>query len=283
MTGDALYAGTVTHARTHQVRHAFRYPVYMHLFDLDALDGLNARHRLLGYNRRRVVGLHDADHFDGRPLGEAVRAAVEDAGRPWPGGRVMMLTNARVFGYVFNPISIFYCFDRHDALDTVVAEVHNTFGDTHAYVLPGRAGSPSRPPCAPGRPPCAPSRPSAEAVGSESRPYLASRPSAKKVMHVSPFFPLDGTYQFALPPPGDTLDVDIDLSVGDERRLAARLRLRRRALSDASLAGMLLRYPLMTLQVIGAIHWEALRLWWKGVRYLPRPAYAPDAARRTQP
>lgn len=252
MTGDALYAGTVSHARTHEVGHAFRYPVYMHLFDLDALDGLNDRHRLLGYNRRRVVALHDTDHFDGRPLREAVRAVVEGAGRTWPGGRVLLLTNARVFGYVFNPISIFYCFDTQDALDTVVAEVHNTFGDTHAYVLPGRAGSPSR-------------------------------PSAKKAMHVSPFFPLDGTYQFALPPPGDTLDVDIDLSVGSERRLAARLRLRRQPLSDASLAGMLLRYPLMTLQVIAAIHWEALRLWWKGVRYLPRPAYAPDAARRTQP
>lgn len=261
MTGDALYAGTVTHARTHQVHHAFRYPVYMHLFDLDALDGLNTRHRLLGYNRRRVVGLHDADHFDGRPLREAVRAAVEDAGRPWPGGRVLMLTNARVFGYVFNPISLYYCFDPQNQLDTVVAEVHNTYGETHVYVLPGRAGSPGRP----------------SAKGSPSRP------SMKKAFHVSPFFTLDGTYRFALPAPAESLDVDIDLAVGGERRLAARLRLQRRPLTDASLARMLLRYPLMTVQVITAIHWEALRLWWKGVRYLRKPAYMPDTARRTQP
>jgi DUF1365 family protein len=259
VTGDALYAGTVSHARTHEVRHAFRYPVYMHLFDLDALDGLNDRYRLLGYNRRRVVALHDADHFDGRPLREAVRAVVEDAGRTWPGGRVLLLTHARVCGYVFNPISLYYCFDTDGTLDTVVAEVHNTFGDSHAYVLPGRAASPCH---------------------SSDSP---SRPSAKKVMHVSPFFTLDGTYHFALPAPGETLDVDIDLTVGDERRLAARLRLRRRPLSDAALARMLLRYPMMTVQVIAAIHWEALRLWWKGVRYLPRPAYAPHAARRTQP
>lgn len=252
MTGDALYAGTVTHARTHQVRHAFRYPVYMHLFDLDALDGLNARYRLLGYNRRRVVGLHDADHFDGRPLGEAVRAAVEDAGLPWPGGRVLMLTNPRVFGYVFNPISLYYCFDVDGVLDSVVAEVHNTFGDTHVYVLPGGAGSPSR-------------------------------SSSKKVMHVSPFFTLDGTYRFALPAPAASLDVDIDLTVGGERRLAARLRLRRRPLTDATLTWMLLRYPLMTVQVIGAIHFQALRLWWKGVRYLRKPAHMPEAARRTLP
>lgn len=261
MTGDALYAGTVTHARTHQVRHVFRYPVYMHLFDLGALDGINARHRLLGYNRRRLVGLHDADHFDGRPLCEAVRAAVEDAGRRWPGGRVLMLTNARVFGYVFNPISLYYCFDQAEALDVVVAEVHNTYGGTQVYVLPGRAGSPSRP----------------SAAGSPSRP------STQKVMPVSPFLAPDGTYRFALPAPAESLDVDIDLTVAGERRLAARLRLRRRPLTDATLTWMLLRYPLMTIQVIAAIHWEALRLWWKGVRYLRTPARVPEIARRTQP
>lgn len=249
MTGDALYAGTVTHARTHQVRHAFRYPVYMHLFDLDALGGLNARYRLLGYNSRRVVGLHDADHFDGRPLGEAVRAAVEDAGLPWPGGRVLMLTNARVFGYVFNPISLYYCFDPANVLDAVVAEVHNTYGETHVYVVPGRNGA----------------------------------PTSKKAFHVSPFFTLDGTYRFAVPAPAESLDVDIDLTVGGERRLAARLRLRRHPLTDATLTWMLLRYPLMTVQVIGAIHFQALRLWWKGVRYLRKPAHMPETARRTLP
>jgi uncharacterized protein len=170
-----------------------------------------------------------------------------------------MLTNARIFGYVFNPISLYYCFDRHDTLDTVVAEVHNTFGERHVYVLaPGsddRSGQPIETPTA----------------------------SAKKDFHVSPFFTLDGTYRFVLPVPDALLAADIDLEVGGVRRLAARLRLQRQALTEAALAWMLVRYPLMTLQVIGAIHWQALRLWWKGVKYLPKPAYAPETARRTQP
>ncbi len=249
MTHEALYVGVVTHARTHEARHAFAYGLYMHLFDVDALPSLNARFRLLGYNRRRLVGVHDADHFDGRPIAEAVRREVERAGRPWPGGRVLMLAQARVFGYVFNPITVYYCFDREETLDTVVAEVHNTFGERHVYVLRPDEG----------------------------------RAAAKKVFHVSPFFSLDGTYAFTLPVPDTHLDLAIDLEVGGVRQLAARLHLARRPLSDGSLARMLLRYPAMTMQVIGAIHVEALRLWWKGLRYRPKPAYAPESARHTRP
>lgn len=256
MTAHALYRGTVTHARTHEGRHAFAYPLYMHLFDLADLDAVNDSFRLLGYNRRRPVAVHDADHFDGRPLAEAVRAEVEKTGAPWPGGRVQMLTNARIFGYVFNPITLYYCLDTHDTLATVVAEVHNTFGERHVYVL----------------------RPAHD--GPSAAPLAAS---AKKAFHVSPFFSLDGTYRFELPAPDALLAADIDLEVGGVRRLAARLRLQRQALTESTLAWMLLRYPLMTLQVIGAIHWEALRLWSKGVKYLPKPAYAPETARRTQP
>lgn len=256
MTEHALYRGVVSHARTHEVAHAFAYPIYMHLFDLGALAGINRSFRLLGYNRRRPAALHDADHFDGRPLADAVRDEVDRAGATWPGGRVLMLTNVRVFGYVFNPISLYYCFDPADRLATVVAEVHNTFGERHVYVL---------------------------TAASDEAPTAPLSASAKKVFHVSPFFTLDGTYRFVLPVPDAALAADIDLDVGGVRRLAARLRLHRQALSDASLAWMFLRYPLMTLQVIGAIHWEALRLWWKGVRYLPKPAHAPETARRTQP
>lgn len=249
MTGHALYAGVVTHTRTHVVRHTFAYRVYMHLFEVGELGHVNGHFRLLGYNRRRPVGLHDADHFDGRPIAEALRREVERAGRRWPGGRVLMLANARVFGYVFNPISVYYCFDPNDQLETVVAEVHNTFGERHVYVLHPQQ----------------------------------SRTSTRKVFHVSPFFSLEGTYTFTLPEPGEHLDIAIDLEVGGEQRMAARLHLERRLLTDTSLARMLLRYPLMTLQVMGAIHLEALRLWWKGLRYRPKPAHAPESARRTTP
>ena len=141
MIGAALYAGHVWHERTTPVGHAFRYPTYMHLFDLDALSTINGGFRLLGYNRRRLVGLHDADHLDGRPLREAVQARVVASGRDWPGGQVLLLTHGRVAGYVFNPLSLFYCFDPAGQLDTVVAEVHNTYGERHVYVLPAGAAT----------------------------------------------------------------------------------------------------------------------------------------------
>jgi len=244
-----LYTGHVWHERS-APRHAFRYRTYMHLFDLDAVGAINGTFRLLGYNRARPVSLHDADHFDGRPLREGIEHALVSRGHAWPGGRVLLLTHGRVAGYVFNPVSFFYCFDPDDRLSTVVAEVNNTYGERHVYVLP---------------------------------PGEAAGRSHKKEFHVSPFFDLDGTYRFDVEPPGEALRVGIDLTVGTQRRFAARLVLARKRLSDGALLGMLARYPLVTAQVMAAIHWEAARLWWKGVPFRDKPAYAPDSARQTQP
>ena len=244
-----LYAGHVWHARS-APRHSFRYRTYMHLFDLDVVAHINERFRLLGYNRPRPVSLYDADHFDGRPLREGIEHALVSRGFAWPGGRVLLLTHCRVAGYVFNPVSFFYCFDPDDRLSTVVAEVNNTYGERHVYVLPGLNG--------------------------------AER-SHKKEFHVSPFFGLEGTYRFTVEPPGEALRVGIDLTIGTERRLGARLVLARKRLSDGTLFGMLARYPLVTAQVMAAIHWEAARLWWKGVPFRDKPVYEPEAARQTQP
>lgn len=246
----ALYAGDVWHARTTVAAHAFRYRTYMHLFDLDEVARINGAFRLIGYNRARPVALYDRDHLDGRPLREAVEASVLAHGHPWPGGRVQLLTHCRVAGYVFNPVSFFYCFDRRNQLALVVAEVNNTYGERHVYVLPADG------------------------------PTL---PSAKKAFHVSPFFGLEGTYHFSVPAPAATLDVGIDLTVGASRQFRARLRLEKKRLSDGAVLAMLARYPLVTAQVMAAIHVEALRLWWKGVPFRAKPAYAPDAARQTQP
>lgn len=246
----ALYVGQVWHARTTGTGHAFRYRTYMHLFDLDEIGRINGRFRLLGYNRARPVALYDRDHLDGTPLRAAIEAAVVTRGHAWPGGRVLLLTHCRVAGYVFNPVSFFYCYDRADRLALVVAEVNNTYGERHLYVLPA-TGAPD--------------------------------PTAKKAFHVSPFFSLDGTYRFELPAPGETLDVGIDLTVGGARHFRARLQLRKKRLSDGAVLVTLLRYPVVTAQVIAAIHLEALRLWWKGVPFREKPAYAPESARQTQP
>ena len=246
----ALYVGHVWHERTAVAGHAFRYPTYMHLFDLDELARINDSSRVLGYNRRRAVALYDADHLDGGPLRQSVEQAVVARGHAWPGGRVELLTHCRIAGYVFNPVSFFYCFDPAGRLALVVAEVNNTYRERHLYVLPGQ--------------------------GDDERTH-------KKEFHVSPFFSLDGTYRFALRAPSDVVRVGIDLTVGTSRHFRARLQLERKRLSDGALLGMLARYPIVTAQVMAAIHVEALRLWWKGVPFRDKPVYAPESARQTQP
>jgi DUF1365 family protein len=243
-----LAEGIVAHRRVAGPAHGFRYGVFMALLDLDELPALDARLRFFGHGRRRLLSFRDADHFDGSPHGvrASLEAVVRGAGYDPPHGRVEVLTNCRVLGYVFNPVSLFYCYDESDRLDLVVAEVNNTFGDRHSYVLPVVDG------------------------------YEWRR---KKVMHVSPFSPPDaGTYFFAAPPPGERIEVGIDLVRSGATALAARLSLGTRPLTDATIARALLRFPFVTAKVTAAIHWEALRLWWKGAPFFPRPPYDPQAA-----
>lgn len=247
MTASGLYQGHVVHRRLAGPGHGFRYPLYMLLLDLDELGALDRRLRLFGHNRARPVGFNDRDHLDAGD--DPTRAKLERTfareGLPFPGGRVLLLTHPRVFGYVFNPVSFFYCFDAAGGLAAVVAEVNNTYGDRHCYVLTGHSGA----------------------------------WDSKKLMHVSPYFSLAGTYRWELSPPGDHLDVAVDLSQGGARVLTAGLHLERRPLSDAALLRALVTYPLMTASVIAAIHWEALRLRWKGAIFRDRPPYDPEAAR----
>lgn len=260
---SAIYTGWVSHHRVSGPAHGFRYPLYMLLLDLDELPALARERRLFGL-RRRPVTFAAGDYLGGgaAPLRDRLRAFVESCGGVWPGGPVRLLTHARVFGYVFNPVSFFYCHDPAGALALVVADVTNTFGERHAYLLDRR--------CAIG---------DDDAAGDvQSRD--AGRWRVKKVFHVSPFKSLEGTYTFTLTPPDTAVDARIALTVGEETRFAARLALRRQPLSDAGLARVLAGYPLMTLQVITAIHWEALRLWWKGAHYRERPRYDPAAAER---
>lgn len=253
---SALYVGTVAHDRRHGPRHRFHYPLYMHLVDLDELPALDRSLRLFGHNRVRPVSFRDGDHLGepGRPVAENVRAFVEREGLAWPGGRVLLLTHCRVFGYVFNPVSFYYCHDRDDRVAAIVAEVNNTFGERHCYLL-----GPATEVTPPGGP----------------RTWRD-----KKVFHVSPFFSLDGSYRFEMSPPGGELRVRIDLTVGDVPQFRATLALRRTPLDDRALARMLVRYPFMTAKVMAAIHWEALRLWRKGVPYWSKPRYDPEVARR---
>ncbi len=239
MVRSAVYTGTLVHARRTPARNVFRYPVSFWLFDLDELPRLERRLRLFSLNRPNVVSLRDRDHFDGTtPLKQAV---VELAGDPAI-ERVLMLTQPRVLGYVFNPVSFYWCYRGDGSLACMVAELNNTFGERLPEVLRG--------------------------------PQL--RYEHRKRLHVSPFFGLDASYEYAFSQPGEEVWARIHVrDDGGARPLTAVLQGRRRELTNRSLAGLLLRYPLQPLQVTLLIHWQALRLWLKRVPFHHKPPFVP--------
>jgi DUF1365 family protein len=240
---SAIYRGTVSHARRVPRAHAFAYRIYMLYLDLDELPGLSVR----GYRREDFLG------DPSRDLAGEVRDRVEAALGFRPEGPVRLLTHVRSLGYTFNPVSFYYCFDRDgERLRAVVAEITNTpWGERHAYVLP--AGP--------------------DGVTS----------SFAKAFHVSPFFPMDQSYDWRLGVPGDALDVEMVNRQGGSEVFRARLSLRRRALSPSALRRAALAQPLMAWKVHAAIYWQALRLWLKGTPFHVHPAKraAPAAPRST--
>lgn len=236
---SALYTGTLIHARRTPTRNVFRYPVCYWLFDLDELPLLERRLRLFSVNGRNIVALRDADHLAGaRPLKQAV---IEFAGDPTI-ERVLLLTQPRILGYVFNPVSFYWCYRADGSLACMVAELNNTFGERLPELL--RGGE--------------------------------LRYEHEKRLHVSPFFGLDQSYEYAFSQPGREVWARIHVRDRDGTRpLTAILHGRRRELGDASVARALLRYPLMPLQVFVLIHWQALRLWLKRVPFHRKPAFLP--------
>ena len=244
---SALYRGHVTHQRVASLRHGFRYPIFMPLLDLAELPTLDRSLRLFAYNRAGAVSYRDADHLKNYEGDTRTRltAFFRSCGEVLPEGRVLLLTHARIFGYTFNPVSFFYCFDTTQTLRFVVAEVNNTFGDTHSYLLAGDG---------------------------------ANSWTTKKVLHVSPFFDMAGSYEWRLPAPGSTLEARCDLRHGGSLSLASRLTMARQPLTDRTLALALLGLPFMTAQVMFGIHWQALKLWFKGARFHRAPRYDPARA-----
>jgi len=241
---SGLYDGAVIHQRLTPRRHRLRYRLFQLLIDLEDLPRLDERLGLFGHNRFAVFSLHDRDHLSGerRPLRGQIEAMLGEAGIDLAGGPIRLLCMPRVLGYVFNPLSIFYCHRPAGELAAVVMEVNNTFGERHCYLI--EAGGDGR----------------------------IVRSGCAKAFFVSPFLGLDMTYDFRLAAPDKTVTTAIlGRGEGGAPIITAAFSGRRRDLDDRNLAVAFFSHPLLTLKVVVAIHWEAAKLLTKGVRLRTKP------------
>jgi uncharacterized protein len=233
-----LYECQIRHVRATPLRNAFSYRTYQWLVDTDELPepprGL-----------RQLARFCAADHLGDprRSIRQNLDRFLANRGIDLHGGRVAMLAHARVLGHVFNPLTVYWCHEPSGSLECVVAEVHNTYGERHCYLL---------------------------------RTDEAGRADAAKEFYVSPFFPVDGWYRMALPEPGPRLALTVTLHRPDGTAFAASVRGRRVPATAASLLRAAARHPVSTRAVSGRIRWQGAKLYGRGLRPQPRPARDPQ-------
>lgn len=231
------------HRRFRPLLHRFRYRAFWLLLDLEELDVLSRKLWFFSYNRFNLLSLHDTDHGDGS--GSSIRDQVlrhlSKAATELSGGTIRLLCMPRILGYSFNPISIYFCQRSDGSLAAMLYEVHNTFAERHTYLIP---------------------------VGSEAGTI---HQRCDKAFYVSPFLDMKMRYDFSLRPPGEHIAIAIRASQSDRPVMTACLMGTRKPLTDASLLRAFLMIPALTLKVTAAIHWEALRLWLKGLRLHNHP------------
>lgn len=240
MPETCLYRGEVVHRRLNPLRHELRYKVFNLFMDVDEIERSANRLWLFSYNRFNVFSLSDRNHGpgDGTPISQHAWSLVRTAVGGARVKRIFMFCYPRVFGYVFNPLTVYYAYDADGLLCVMIYEVNNTFGGRHSYVIP---------------------------VGDS----LAQ--SAPKQFYVSPFNAVEGQYRFHFTRPAGRMALGVALSTEGKPILNAYVSGTRRALTDLNLLRAFLGVPFLTLKVIGAIHLQALQLWWKGLYLKPRP------------
>jgi DUF1365 family protein len=234
---SAIYEGFVRHRRFAPHPHAFSYRIFLMYLDLAELDRVFERRWLWSARGANLAQFRRSDYLGDPavPLDQAVRDRVREATGREIDGPIRLLAHLRYFGHCFNPVAFYYCHRADGTLDTIVAEITNTpWKERHAYVLPLDDGE---------------------------RHGTAVHFRFDKRFHVSPFLPLDRRYDWRFQPPGESIRVHMDVWSTEHREFDATMVLARREIGAASLARCLARYPLMTLKVVGAIHWQAFLIW----------------------
>lgn len=245
---SCIYRGKVKHVRSLPVKNAFSYRLFMLYLDLAELDKVFEGRWLWSIGRLNLAWLKRGDHF-GNPdttIEEAVRSLVGKKTGKRPEGPIRMLAHLRYLGHCFNPATFFYCYDRSGSkLETIIVEIHNTpWGEVFCYVLDLKMNK-----------------------GEEGRRTFF----LKKIFHVSPFIDMDIDYRWTFSEPGDDLIVHMEDIHRDELLFKADLQLKRIEITGANLARVLIGYPPMTMKVVSAIYWQALRLWLKGAPFYTHP------------
>lgn len=248
MNKSVLYSCGIMHRRPGPPRYRFDYRSFYLLLDIDAIDDACAATPLLSRNRFNLLSFRDADHgaHDGSSLRPWIEHILAEQGVDIAGGRIRLLTMPRVLGYGFNPISVFYCEHADGGLRAIMAEVHNTFGEHHVYVL--------------------------HADNAEMN-WRATATKTKQ-FHVSPFFDRQGCYRFHFSQPGERLGVGIRLYENDdatEPRITTVLTGHCVQIGTRNVLKLCLRMPLAPIKVVAAIYWQAFKLWLRGTRWHRKP------------